>query len=303
MDLPLLISYVGRGRGNSRNSGSRGKSSSRTLKNVKCWNCQEVGHVKSQYPKKELNIADAENFSGDDALLLSVESNVDYWVMDSGASFHATHINEAMKNLKECDFGKVRLGNGEILEVTGMGDIELKTTLGTTWCLLNVRVIPKLETKLISVGQLDDQGLDVKFGGGKWKVLNDNRVIAQGFKQGSLYMVSVPFGDVNPPVKMNYKVGFAKSSRAKRVQFANLNLGATEMFAERVRKSKLNRGFGNSGSMGRVPCTGPKQQWVCKTGKPNVKVSPRNSLLNLESVYPLKFSGVDGTRLWPVGVG
>ena len=46
---------------------------------------------------------------------------------------------------------------------------------------------------------------------------------------------------------MNYKVGFAKSSRAKRVQFANLNLGVTEMLAERVRKSKLNRGFGNSG--------------------------------------------------------
>lgn len=89
-------------------------------------------------------------------MLLSVESNVDSWVMDSGASFHATHNNEAMKNLKESDLKKVRLGNGEILEVMGIRDIELKTTLGTTLFLHNVRVIPKLETKLISVGQLDD---------------------------------------------------------------------------------------------------------------------------------------------------
>jgi hypothetical protein len=80
--------------------------------------------------------------------------------MDSGASFHVTHCNEAMKNLKLGDFGKVRLGNGEILEVTGMGDMYLMTALGTTRCLHNVRVIPGLKTKLISVGQLDEQGLD-----------------------------------------------------------------------------------------------------------------------------------------------
>lgn len=51
----------------------------------------------------------------DEALFCSVERSVDSWVMDYGASFHATHI---MKNLKEGNFGKVRLGNGEILEVT-----------------------------------------------------------------------------------------------------------------------------------------------------------------------------------------
>ena len=88
--------------------------------------------------------------------------------MDSGASFHATHSNDGMRNVKKGDFGKVRLGNGEFLDVTGMGDLDLVTTLGTTWTLCNVRVIPRLETKLISVGQLDEQGLDVKFGGGKW---------------------------------------------------------------------------------------------------------------------------------------
>ena len=221
---------VGRGRGNSRNSGSRGKSSSRTLKNVKCWNCQEVGHVKSQCPKKELNIAGAESVSEDDALILSMESSVDSWVMDSGASFHAMDNGETMVNLKEGDFGKVRLANDEMLQVTGMGDIDLVTSLGTTWNLKNVRVIPELKKKLISVGQLDKQGLEVRFGGGKWRVVNGNSVIAHGMKCGSLYMVEVSAeGSMTVPVKHN-KIWFAKST-AKRVHMANMNSGAKRMFS------------------------------------------------------------------------
>ncbi|KAD3336468.1 hypothetical protein E3N88_31987 [Mikania micrantha] len=112
--------HVGRGRRNSRDSGSWGRSSSRTKKIVKCWNCNEVGHVKSQCPKKQLNAATKDVFE-DDALILS-ENSVDSWVMDYGALFHATHSSELMKNLKIGDFGKVRLGNGEFLNVTGIGD-------------------------------------------------------------------------------------------------------------------------------------------------------------------------------------
>ncbi|KAD4179733.1 hypothetical protein E3N88_28324 [Mikania micrantha] len=102
--------HVGRGRRDSRDSGSRGRSSSRTKKSVKCWNCNEVGHVKSQCLKKQLNAATEDVFE-DDALILSDESSVDSWVMDSGASIHATHSSDLMKNLIIGDFGKVRLGN------------------------------------------------------------------------------------------------------------------------------------------------------------------------------------------------
>jgi hypothetical protein len=277
---------MGRGRGNSRNSGSSGsrrRSSSRTWKNVKCWNCQEVGHLKSQCPnsKEELNIAGAENVSEDDALLLSMESSVDSWVMDSGASFHAMDNGETMVNLKHGDFGKVRLANDEILKVTGMGDIDLVTSLGTTWNLKNVRVIPELKKKLISVGQLDKQGLEVRFGSGKWRVVNGNLVISCGMKCGSLYMVEVPAeGSMTVPVKHD-KIWFAKSI-AKRVHFANMKSGAKEMLAERVRKSKPFRGFSDSGSTGRVPGTITKSRWVLKTK--TEKFSPDKCLLGLESV-------------------
>jgi hypothetical protein len=46
---------------------------------VKCWSCNEAGHVKSQFPKsnkKELNATAGDAFE-DEALILSVESSVD----------------------------------------------------------------------------------------------------------------------------------------------------------------------------------------------------------------------------------
>ena len=143
------LMHVGRGRKNNRGSGSgnRKRSQSRTRKDVVCWNCNETGHFRNQCPndkndKKEVNTT--EEYSEDEALVVSVEDNVDSWVMDSGASFHATHSSEALRNLKVGDFGKVRLANNEVLEVTGMGDIDLKTPVGS-WTLKDVRVIPSLK--------------------------------------------------------------------------------------------------------------------------------------------------------------
>ena len=145
---------------------------------------------------------------------------------------------------------------------------------------------------MISVGQLDKEGLEVRFGGGKWRVVNGNLVIAQGMKRGSLYMVEVPAeGSMAVPVKHD-KIWFAKSS-AKRVHFANMNSGAKGMLAERVGKSKPFRGFCDSGSTGCVPGTVTKSSWVLKTK--TEKFSPVGSLQSLESVSgPRCISGAGG---------
>ena len=179
-----------------------------------------------------------------------------------------------------------------MLQVTGMGDIDLVTSLGTTWNLKNVRVIPELKKKLISVGQLDKQGLEVRFGGGKWRVVNGNSVIAHGIKRGSLYMVEVPAeGSMTVPVKQD-KIWFAKST-AKRVHMANMNSGAKRMLAERVGKSKPFRRFCDSGSTGCVPGTVTKSRWVLKSK--TEKFSPVECLLCLESVSgPRCISGSGG---------
>ncbi|KAJ0714724.1 putative RNA-directed DNA polymerase [Helianthus annuus] len=201
-----LLNTEGRGRrkdrGNNRGrSKSRNRGRSKPRKDINCWNCKENGHFRSQCPnppivrdQKQVNITSEDS---DDALICCVEDTAESRVMDSGASFHATPTSKNMKNLRTGNFGKVRLANNHTLAITGIGDIELRTSLGTTWILKDVRVIPGLKKMLISVGQLDDQGYDVVFGGGQWKVVKGSLVIAKGKKRGTLYMVEVPAEEAN----------------------------------------------------------------------------------------------------------
>ena len=89
-----------------------------------------MGHFRNQCPNDKLvNIA--EDYTDEDLLVCCADNSVDSWVMDSGASFHVTHSSEALQNLVIRDFGKVRLADNRTLDVTGMGDIMLKTPVGS----------------------------------------------------------------------------------------------------------------------------------------------------------------------------
>ena len=132
----------------------RSQSKTRDCSSVTCWNCKEVGHFRNQCPNdKQVNIA--EDFMDEDLLVYCLNSSVDSWVMASGASFHATHNSEALHNLVIGDFGKVRLADNKTLDVTGMGDIVLKTPVDL-WTLKDVRVVPSLTKSLFSIRQLDE---------------------------------------------------------------------------------------------------------------------------------------------------
>jgi len=125
--------YVIRGKKNTRDSGikNKRKSQSKTqdCSSVTCWNCKEVGHFRNQCPNdKQVNIT--EDSADEDLLICCMDSSVDSWVMDS----------EALQNLVIGDFGKVRLADYKTLDVTGMGDIMLKTPVGL-WTLKDVRVV------------------------------------------------------------------------------------------------------------------------------------------------------------------
>ena len=86
-------------------------------------------------------------------LFLVVDSPLDDWVLDLGASFHTTPHQEIIQNYVEGDFGKVYLANGEALDVVGMGDVQIILPSGSIWLLKKVRHIPDLRRSLISIGQ------------------------------------------------------------------------------------------------------------------------------------------------------
>ena len=76
----------------------KGKSKSRFRK-IECWNCGKKGHLKKdcRAPKKKgerrEETTQEVNVAGDvlqDALILALNNTSDYWVVDLGASCHAT---------------------------------------------------------------------------------------------------------------------------------------------------------------------------------------------------------------------
>ena len=131
--------------------------------------------------KKDGNKGDGANAITEDvpdALLLSVDSPIDSWVLDSGASFHTTAHREIMENYAAGNYGKVYLADGEPLDIVGIRDVTLKMSDGHVWRISKVRHVPKLMRNLISVGQLDGEGHNVTFGDGAWKVTKGAMVVA-----------------------------------------------------------------------------------------------------------------------------
>jgi hypothetical protein len=195
-------SYKGNGRGRSKSRTGRSKSryprnsnSQSNSKNIECWNCGKTGHYKNQCKasKKEAerNSTNVVANRAQEAMILSVDSPLDSWVLDSRASFHTTSIREILENYVSGDFGKVYLADGTTLDVVGIGHVRIRIHVDSVWKMKKVRHVPELKKNLIFVGQLDDEGHDFHFHRGKWKVNMRARIIAQGEKTSTLYMTTV----------------------------------------------------------------------------------------------------------------
>ena len=81
-----------------------------------------------KYKQKNINKDNepSANVVGDtiqDALIIAFDYKSESWVVDSGASFHATTYNEYLKNHIQGDFRKVYLGNDEPCDIIGKEDV------------------------------------------------------------------------------------------------------------------------------------------------------------------------------------
>ena len=82
---------------------------------------------KNQGQKQEDDSANAIVEGVQDALMLSVNSPIESWILDSRASFHSTSCKESLQNYVVGNFGKVYLADDEHLDIMGKGEVHLKT--------------------------------------------------------------------------------------------------------------------------------------------------------------------------------
>ena len=78
------------------------------------------------------------------------------WVIDSDASFHVTSHSDFFTSYKTDDFYNVRMGNGGVSKIVGIGDIRLETSIGSKLVLKDVRHVPDIGLNLISIDRFDD---------------------------------------------------------------------------------------------------------------------------------------------------
>ena len=124
------------------------------------------------------------------ALTLSVDDSYDSWVLDSGASFHNNAQCDLLENYVAGNHRKVYLADGEPLDSIGIKDVRLKMPNGLVWKIPKVRHVLSQMRNLISVGQLDDEGHNMVFCNGGWKVTKEAMVVARENKTGILYVNS-----------------------------------------------------------------------------------------------------------------
>ena len=101
------------------------------------------------------------------------------WVIDSGASIHATPRKDFFTSYTSGDFGSVRMGNDGSAKAIGMGDVRSETSNGTMLTLKNVKHISDIRMNLISTGKLDDEGFCNTFHDSQWKLTRGSMVIAK----------------------------------------------------------------------------------------------------------------------------
>ncbi|KAA8529367.1 hypothetical protein F0562_033834 [Nyssa sinensis] len=113
------------------------------------------------------------------------------WVVDTGASYHATYNKEFFTSYKAGDFGTVKMGNTSHSKIVGTGDVRIRTSVGWTMTLRDVRHVPDLRLNLISGIALDQEGYVNYFGNGIWKLTKGSLFVASGKACCALYKTNL----------------------------------------------------------------------------------------------------------------
>ena len=135
---------------------------------------------------------------GGDYLILSTTDSIfscecqdSEWVADTGASYHASPWRESFCTYRSGQFGVVRMGNQGTTDIVWIGDVKIKTNLGYEMMLKDVRHVADLRLNLLSVGWLDDEGFESKFGRGLWRLTKGSLVMASAKKSNTFYKLVV----------------------------------------------------------------------------------------------------------------
>ncbi|XP_012850949.1 PREDICTED: uncharacterized protein LOC105970659 [Erythranthe guttata] len=154
----------------------------------------------SQKPKNKIDISnrpqqkiwvEKSTFKCLSAITSLKTSTANDWYFDSGCSRHMTGVKEFLKNYQQITGVAVTFGNGKKGEVLGKGSLNHENLPK----LKNVLLVEGLTSNLISISQLCDQDLEVRFNKFACRVLDkDENCVIQGTRSSDNCYILVSAG-------------------------------------------------------------------------------------------------------------
>ena len=153
------------------------KKGKKDKSNIKCYNCEKMGHYSNKCPKKQVK--------SEDAGLAAVESEValiankklkdykdtDIWIGDTGATSHMTHDLRGLFDVRENE-SNIQIGDGNEMKTTAVGKyrgtIVQEDGSKLTVILEDVSYVPGLVCNLFSITAAMNKG---------WKLLNEGKIL------------------------------------------------------------------------------------------------------------------------------
>ena len=141
---------------------------------MECYYCHKLGHFQWECPSKEKEANYAQ--TQEEMLLMSYvnmnkANGEDMWFIDLGCSNHMCGKKEYFSDFDGSFRDSVKLGNNSSMVVMGKGNVQLQVN-GRAQIIAGVFYVPELKNNLLSIGQLQEKGLNILFQGKKCKVFH-----------------------------------------------------------------------------------------------------------------------------------
>ena len=139
--------------------------------NIQCRHCKQLGHIekvcKVRRNQEEQQARVVEETQHEEELFAatcySANSN-GAWLIDSGCTHHMTADLSIFQHIEKSSNSRVKLGNGDYVDVKGKGTIAINTSKGTK-LISDVLFVPEINQNLLSVGQMLDRNYVLFFKG------------------------------------------------------------------------------------------------------------------------------------------
>ena len=173
----------------------------------KCTYCKKRGHTADvcysahpeRAPKNALHRKTPAPDDDNDSLNILASAspqtlNEENWVLDSGANCHLTCRRDLLDNFESTSqAAATTVGSERSLKICGHGTVTLTLSKKVTLTLTKVMYAPTAGCNLISIGKLEERGVDfsIKNGQGQAQLHYLHRLIATAPKQQGLYILEV----------------------------------------------------------------------------------------------------------------